>query len=114
VAALGQAWLSADPRLGIAPGVRAEAIREQARTGEVRRGLGWMLKSLADSAVGERFSPAAYGHLGFTGTSLWIDPDRALVVACLTNRVYPGRDRPGIHAFRRAAHDVIAEVTDKL
>jgi hypothetical protein len=38
-----------------------------------------------------------------------IDPERELVVACFTNRVYPGREKPGIDAFRRDTHDIIAE-----
>jgi CubicO group peptidase (beta-lactamase class C family) len=78
--------------------------------------LGWMLKARGkngDSSAGDLFSSDAYGHTGFTGTSLWIDPRRKLVVACLTNRVYPGRDREGIHAFRRALHDLIARAVDE-
>jgi hypothetical protein len=42
-----------------------------------------------------------------------VDPERALVVACLTNRVYPGRDKPGIHAFRRAVHDVLVKAVEE-
>lgn len=113
VAALGQAWLDGDPRLEIAPNLRAEAVREQAETDGTRRGLGWMLKAVENSSVGERFHPDSFGHFGFTGTSLWIDPARALVVATLTNRVYPGRDKPGIEAFRRALHDLLAEEVDR-
>lgn len=109
VAALGQAWLEGDPRLALAPGLRAQAVIEQAETSGTRRGLGWMLKAAENSSVGERFHPDSFGHFGFTGTSLWIDPARALVVAALTNRVYPGRDKPGIEAFRRALHDLLAE-----
>ncbi len=112
VAALGQAWLERDPRLGISPDVMRAATQEHAATDGMRRGLGWMLKAPEDSSAGDRFSPDSYGHTVFTGTSLWIDPRRALVVACLTNRVYPGRDKPGIHDFRRAAHDLLAEAVD--
>jgi CubicO group peptidase (beta-lactamase class C family) len=70
-----------------------------------------MIKARADSSAGDRFSADSFGHTGFTGTSLWIDPVRALVVACMTNRVYPGRAKLGIHAFRRALHDALVEVT---
>lgn len=112
VAALGQAWLDGDPRLGVTPEVRREAVREHAETDGMRRGLGWMLKARADASCGDRFSADSYGHTGFTGTSLWIDPVRRLVVACLTNRVYPGRDKPGIHTFRRAIHDAICDAID--
>ena len=112
VARFGQAWLEADPRLNISPALIAEAKREQAITSIQRRGLGWMLKLPDDSSAGDRYSSDSYGHTGFTGTSLWIDPERQLVVACLTNRVYPGRAKPGIHAFRRAIHDLLAEGAD--
>jgi len=109
VAMFGQAWLDADPRLKIAPDLLRDANREHETTDGMRRGLGWAIKAHADAAAGDCFSADSYGHLGFTGTSLWIDPTRALVVACLTNRVYPGREKEGIHAFRRALHDTICE-----
>lgn len=112
LAALGQAWLEGDRRLAIAPGLRVEAVREQAETDGTRRGLGWMLKAAEGSSIGERFHPDSFGHFGFTGTSLWIDPARELVVAALTNRVYPGREHPGIEAFRRGLHDLLAEAVD--
>ncbi len=112
VAAFGQAWLERDPRLGVNATLIAPATSEQERTDMMRRGLGWMLKAPHDASAGDRFSPNSYGHTGFTGTSLWVDPQRRLVVAVLTNRVYPGRDKPGIHAFRCAVHDVIAKVID--
>ena len=112
VALLGQAWLDADVRLGLDPELVLLATREHARTGDVRRGLGWMLRAPEDASCGDLFGPATYGHTGFTGTSLWIDPDRRLVVACLTNRVYQGREHVGIHAFRRAIHDAIAQAVD--
>jgi CubicO group peptidase (beta-lactamase class C family) len=88
------------------------ATQEQAISGAQRHGLGWMLKSREDSSAGEYFSSEAYGHTGFTGTSLWIDPERELVVATMTNRVYPGREKVGIHGFRRALHDLIAQGID--
>jgi CubicO group peptidase (beta-lactamase class C family) len=53
-------------------------------------------------------SAQTYGHTGFTGTSLWVDPARALVVACLTNNVYYGRLKPGLYEFRRALHTALA------
>lgn len=112
VARFGQAWLSRDPRLKLDPALMNDAVREQAVTDSERRGLGWMLKSPAGSSAGDRFSANSYGHTGFTGTSLWIDPQRALVVALLTNRVYYGRERDfaPFHALRRAVHDAAAGV----
>jgi serine-type D-Ala-D-Ala carboxypeptidase len=116
VAAFGQAWLTNDSRLGIAPQIMDEARREQIFTvsNNERRGLGWNLRTERDSLAGDVFSMESYGHTGFTGTSLWIDPTRQLVVACLTNRVYYGRElgTEGIAAFRRALLDLIAgEIT---
>jgi serine-type D-Ala-D-Ala carboxypeptidase len=108
VALFGRAWLYEPSVFGLSAELAA-AITEHAVTGEQRRGLGWLLKSPLDSPAGSRLSAESYGHTGFTGTSLWIDPARELVVACLTNRVYPGREKPGIHAFRQALHDLLAE-----
>ncbi len=110
VARLGQAWLERDPRLKIDPALMDEATHQQAESDGERRGLGWMLPSLVGSSAGDRLSRDSFGHTGFTGTSLWIDPTRALVVATLTNRVYPGRWHEGIQDFRRAVHDTLAEV----
>jgi CubicO group peptidase (beta-lactamase class C family) len=112
VAMFGQAWLQRDERFSISPEMMNMATREQAISGASRHGLGWMLKSHKDSSAGEYFSPESYGHTGFTGTSLWIDPEQELVVATMTNRVYPGREKVGIHAFRRALHDLIAQGVD--
>lgn len=108
IAMFGRAWLEEDERLNIAPELMAQAKSEQASSDSERRGLGWMLKS-ADSPSGRVFSVNSWGHNGFTGTSLWVDPERSLVVACLTNRVYPGRHREGIHIFQQMLHDILAE-----
>jgi serine-type D-Ala-D-Ala carboxypeptidase len=113
VAALGAAWLDADPRLGIAPDLMRDAVREHAASDGVRRGLGWLLKADAGSSAGDAFSPASFGHTGFTGPSLWADPVQRLVVATLTNRVYRGRHFTGILAFRRALHDAIASEVNR-
>jgi serine-type D-Ala-D-Ala carboxypeptidase len=73
-----------------------------------RRGLGWMLRTRGFSTSGQYFSPNSVGHTGFTGTSLWLDPKRSLVVALLTNRVFYGRDNgEKITTFRAAVHDAI-------
>ncbi len=109
VAAFGQAWLTRDPRLGVAAELMDMAVRQRARSGAVRRGLGWALKATTNASCGERFSAESFGHTGFTGTSLWVDPKRALVVAALSNRVYYGRRAEGIHAFRQALHTLLAE-----
>jgi CubicO group peptidase (beta-lactamase class C family) len=54
-------------------------------------------------------SPRAFGHVGFTGTSLWIDPDAAIYVVLLTNRVHPSPDNDAIKQVRPALHDAVME-----
>jgi len=74
--------------------------------------LGWDTPSAVNSSSGTRFSPAAVGHLGFTGTSIWIEPQREIAVTILTNRVHPRRDNEAIREFRPLIHDRIMEVLD--
>ncbi len=71
--------------------------------------LGWDTPSPSRSSSGQYFSPAAVGHLGFTGTSIWIEPEREIVVSLLTNRVHPKRDNEMIREFRPRIHDLIME-----
>ena len=73
------------------------------------RALGWDTVSEEGSSAGRHFSPRAYGHLGFTGTSLWADSERDLGVVLLTNRIYPTRDNQGIQRLRPEFHDAVAE-----
>ena len=70
------------------------------------RALGWDTM-LPTSSCGTRMSPRAFGHTGFTGTSLWIDPESGIYVAFLTNRVHPSRDREGFASVRPAVHDAV-------
>ena len=72
------------------------------------RALGWDTM-LPTSSCGTRMSPRAFGHVGFTGTSLWIDPERSVYVALLTNRVHPTPDNNAIATVRPALHDAIIE-----
>lgn len=111
VAAFGQAWLTHDRVLNINDEFYHQAINEQVCDGSERRGLGWMLKSEENSSAGDLLTMRTYGHTGFTGTSLWIDPEHQLVVSLMTNRVYSGRVKRGIHQFRRSLHDLIHEMT---
>jgi serine-type D-Ala-D-Ala carboxypeptidase len=71
--------------------------------------LGWDMPSPENSSSGHRFSPAAVGHLGFTGTSIWIEPDSEVAISMLTNRVHPRRDNEKIREFRPKIHDLIME-----
>jgi beta-N-acetylhexosaminidase len=70
------------------------------------RALGWDTPEGASSA-GSYFSPASYGHTGFTGTSIWIDPERDVFVVLLTNRVNPTRDNQRHVALRRDVADAV-------
>ena len=70
------------------------------------RGYGWQLRP-ADLLA--PFNEGAYGHTGFTGTSLVVDPRRDLVVVLLTNRVYAGRTHEGIDELRGELHAIVAE-----
>jgi CubicO group peptidase (beta-lactamase class C family) len=72
------------------------------------RALAWDTM-LPTSSCGARLSPRAFGHTGFTGTSLWIDPDRAIYVVLLTNRVYPDRKNDAIARVRPAVHDAVVD-----
>lgn len=74
------------------------------------RALGWDTM-LPTSSCGTRMSARAIGHTGFTGTSLWIDPERDLYVVFLTNRVHPTRENNQIQAVRRRVHDEILAQT---
>jgi CubicO group peptidase (beta-lactamase class C family) len=87
----------------------AEMTRIQAQEGATRRGIGFALWSPDPEASSNPFSERAFGHTGFTGTSLWMDPERDLTVAVCTNRVYYGRDARGILSFRVALHRAIVE-----
>ena len=70
------------------------------------RALGWDTM-LPTSSCGARLSPRAFGHTGFTGTSLWIDPETDVYVALLANRVHPTRANEAITRVRPAVHDAV-------
>jgi CubicO group peptidase (beta-lactamase class C family) len=77
------------------------------------RALGWDTM-LPTSSCGTKLSARAFGHTGFTGTSLWIDPDRDLYIVLLTNRVHPTRRNDRINAVRREFHDAVVTDLDAL
>jgi CubicO group peptidase (beta-lactamase class C family) len=94
------------------PILRREAVafftrRESAPPGSSRV-LGWDTPS-SPSQSGRYFGPASYGHLGYTGTSLWIDPDRQLSITLLTNRTWPDCTNQAIKQVRPKFHDAVAE-----
>jgi CubicO group peptidase (beta-lactamase class C family) len=73
--------------------------------------VGWDTKSREGSSAGSRFSDQSFGHLGFTGTSIWCDPLRARCAVLLSNRVHPTRDNIAIRALRPRFHDLCAELS---
>lgn len=76
------------------------------------RALGWDTPS-APSQSGKYFSHRSFGHLGYTGTSLWIDPERQLSVTLLTNRTWPDCKNQAIRKVRPRVHDAIIEALEK-
>lgn len=97
---------------GGAPILRQETVslfthHESAPAG-TSRALGWDTPS-SPSQSGKYFGPRSYGHLGYTGTSLWIDPDRQLSVVLLTNRTWPDCSNQAIKQVRPEFHDAIVE-----
>ena len=87
------------PALGVEPALIDEATRDQTAGLDVTRGLGWQLRGSRpqdeDASHLAPLGPGAFGHTGFTGTSIAIDPTRDLVIVLLTNRVYAVTDPPG-------------------
>jgi serine-type D-Ala-D-Ala carboxypeptidase len=81
--------------------------RESSPPGTTRT-LGWDTPS-TPSQSGKHFGPRSYGHLGYTGTSLWIDPDRQLSITLLTNRTWPDCLNQAIKQVRPKFHDAIVE-----
>lgn len=108
LARFGQVFIDGGAPL-LRPESVAEMTRLQAQDGDLRRGLGFALWSPDSSHSSHPFSPSTFGHTGFTGTSLWIDPERRLVTALLTNRVYFGRNPAGISDYRLRVHRAIVE-----
>ncbi len=91
------------------PALARAAVSEAAFDPVLRRGLGWALRTTDENSCGVRISRSAFGHTGFTGTSLWLDPERDAGVVLLTNAVHYGR--ADLRARRAAVCDAaIAEL----
>jgi len=101
---------------GGAPILKRETVELFTRRGESpagsSRALGWDTPSPPASS-GTHFSAASFGHLGFTGTSLWIDPTRQLSITLLTNRTWPNRASQAIRRVRPLVHDAIVEALEE-
>jgi CubicO group peptidase (beta-lactamase class C family) len=92
------------------PQLAREAVTQAAFDPVLRRGLGWALKTSDDNSCGGRMSHASFGHTGFTGTSVWLDPERDAGVVLLTNAVHLGRAE--LRAIRAAVCDAAAAEID--
>jgi len=77
--------------------------------GDGKRPLGFDIPTPQKSSSGNFFSSNSIGHLGFTGTSFWMDLDRAIIIILLTNRVHPNRNNTKIRSFRPQIHDIIMQ-----
>jgi CubicO group peptidase (beta-lactamase class C family) len=92
---------------------RPEVVKEffsgQHTTPESTWALGWDTPSRENSSSGSHFSQRSVGHLGFTGTSVWLDLDRGVAVILLTNRIHPTRENERIKLFRPQLHDAVME-----
>ncbi|NWH04515.1 serine hydrolase domain-containing protein [Desulfobacter latus] len=80
------------------------------KNNEMARPAGFDSPSQENASSGRFFSKRSVGHLGFTGTSFWIDPDNELITILLTNRVHPSRENIDIRKFRPRLHDLIASI----
>ncbi len=114
VAAFGEAWRAAlDGRSPFLPRDVAVEFARRAPTPGGDRALGWDTPSGPETSLGARLGRGprgAVGHLGYTGTSLWLDLDAGLVCVLLTNHCHPGgADKARIRGLRRRFHDAVAE-----
>ena len=97
---------------GGSPIIRPETVKlftaRQSWPAGTSRALGWDTPS-PPSQAGKYFSPASFGHLGYTGTSLWIDPERDVSITLLTNRTWPDAQSQAIKQVRPTLHDAMME-----
>ena len=88
-----------------------DTVREFFKRQEIVKGstwaLGWDTPSPENSSAGRYISSKSVGHLGFSGTSIWMDLDKGISVVFLSNRIHPSRSNIAIRAFRPALHDLI-------
>src|SRR5438045_1983352 len=96
---MAQAWVNAEvlPRE-----IVAEATRNHTEGLDDARGFGWQLPTGSEAT--KMLSPRAFGHTGFTGTSVWVDPDRDRIMVLLTNRVHPCAAPVNIQRIRGEFH----------
>ncbi len=88
--------------------IKAATLKKFLARKDSLRALGWDVRSPGGhSSAGDYYSTSSYGHLGFTGTSIWIDPANELAVIFLCNRVYPSSANIKIRSFRPLLHNTV-------
>lgn len=113
VLALALHLLDMRQKRAVHPGFRREDLQTFLTSRSSAPSASWVLgfdtPSPVGSSAGRYFSASSFGHLGFTGTSFWVDPEKELVVVLLTNRVHPSRADDRIKVFRPRFHDMVME-----
>lgn len=99
----------ADKRVFISSAAFEAMVRNHTLNFDEYRGLGWCIKGPGDkvSSGGDLMSSSAFGHTGFTGTSMWVDVEKDIYVILLTNRIHPERENTSILRFRRVFHNAV-------
>jgi serine-type D-Ala-D-Ala carboxypeptidase len=112
IATFAQAMLNGGRPI-LRPETLSRFTRRASSPSGTSRALGWDTPS-SPSQSGKYFSSRSFGHLGYTGTSLWIDPERQLSVTLLTNRTWPDCKNESIKEMRPSVHDAIIEALEKI
>ncbi len=102
-------WLGKTSHPALDPALVATFLSRQEKPAGTTWALGFDTPTPGASSSGRYFSPTSVGHLGFSGTSFWIDPQKELVVVLLSNRVHPSRYNEKIKKFRPLFHDAVVE-----
>lgn len=108
---IARQWLLGGGSL-LPEGMAKIALRNYTVGLEENRGLGWLLHMTRTSHPSSVLSKHCYGHTGFTGTSVWVDPERDLILVLLTNRLHPYVKPLDMQAIRREFHKIVAAIWD--
>lgn len=100
---------AAGRRLWLPPELLRQSWQRQPSPAGSTRAIGWDTPNAEGSTSGDYFSPRSIGHLGYTGTSMWLDPDRDVIVVLCTNRVHPSREATGIRQLRPGVHNIVMQ-----
>jgi CubicO group peptidase (beta-lactamase class C family) len=104
-------WLGHDPYMPSS--LLREAFTRDRTIPYSSRTIGWDTPAATGSQAGTRFSKNTIGHLGFTGTSMWLDLEKNVHVILLSNRIHPSRENEKIKAFRPLIHDLVLEAVEE-